>query len=136
MSGTLSLRCDFDEMTRRKDKQRKRDGGVFRQERIEKLIKGGWIESALEIPSDAIPVDPELVNLGGSYHRPTFYQDQPFTCQDCKATHVWLAEDQRWYFESSGAPYYQVAIRCRKCRILEKERKFKARQEAGYEPKD
>lgn len=123
-------------MTRRKDKQINREEGVFRRDRIEKLIKLGWIESAAEIPSDAIPVDPDLVNLGNSYHRPIYYLDQPFTCVGCKVNDVWKAEDQRWYFEFSGAPYYQVAIRCRECRVIEKERKSKARREAGHESKD
>ncbi len=119
-------------MTRRKSKSERRDSERFRDQRICKLIDLGWIQSASEIPLDAVPVDPDLINLGGSYHRPTFFTNQPFTCQDCGSDCVWKAEDQRWYFETFHAPYYETAKRCRVCRRNERQRKAQARLQAGH----
>ena len=78
-----------------------------------KLIDRGWINQADEIPDDAVPVDPDLINLGGSWHRPIFFSDQPFVCRDCGVSCVWKAVDQQWYFETFHAPYYETANRCR-----------------------
>jgi len=50
-------------MTRRKDKKLKEQGVAWRKSRIDKLISRGWIPSESEIPRDAIPVDPDLINL-------------------------------------------------------------------------
>ena len=88
-------------MTRRKSKNQYRRIEIFREERLSKLLQRGWIKDPSEVPYDTIPVDPDLINLGGSYHRPTFFRDQSFTCQDCGTFCVWKAEDQRWYFETS-----------------------------------
>ncbi|WP_221285251.1 zinc-ribbon domain containing protein, partial [Haloferula luteola] len=76
---------------------------------------------------------PRQLNLGGSYFRPTYFDDLPFVCQDCGEQQVWKAEDQAWYYEASGAPYYSTAIRCRSCRAAEKKRKLEARRAAGHE---
>ncbi|MGJ8726570.1 MAG: zinc-ribbon domain containing protein [Roseibacillus sp.] len=93
----------------------------------------GWIKDPSEIPDSAVPVNPHRLNLGGSWSRPTFFQNVDFTCRDCGVIQIWLAEDQAWYYESFGAPYYSSAIRCRSCRLAERERKAKARQNAGHE---
>src|SRR6478735_9155830 len=93
-------------VTRRKDKQASHIATASRDLRVKKLIAVGWISSAEEIPSDAIPVDPDRLNLGGSYHRPTYYRAVQFTCADCGTPQCWEAEDQRWYYETSRAPYY------------------------------
>ncbi|MGI9244003.1 MAG: zinc-ribbon domain containing protein [Verrucomicrobiales bacterium] len=119
-------------MTRRRSKSSQRDAERFRDLRICKLIDRGWIEGADEIPAEALPVDPDLLNLGGSYHRPIFFADQPFTCQDCGTHCVWRAEDQRWYFETFYAPYYAAAKRCRACRRSERQRKTQARIRSGH----
>ncbi len=95
----------------------------------------GWIQKPTEIPLSAIPVDPLRVNLGGSYHRPTYYEDRAFVCRDCGEEQIWKAEDQAWYYETSGAPYYSTGIRCRKCRKAERERKAQARKAAGHDGK-
>ena len=122
-------------MTRRRDRQGDYRNSPSRAERIAKLIAEQWIKDASEIPATAIPVDPHRLNLGGSYHRPAFYEDLEFTCKDCGTDQVWSAEDQASYYESSGAPYYSTAVRCRSCRIKERERKAAARKAAGHEKK-
>jgi len=119
-------------MTRRKSKQEMHRQGISRSERITKLINAGWITTEDKIPIDTILIDPDLINLGGSYLKPTCFQDQPFVCQDCGSDENWKAIDQAWYFETTFAPYYSKAIRCRACREREKERKQLARKEAGH----
>lgn len=121
-------------MTRRKSKKEKVKANFSRLERIAKLLKHGWIQDADEIPNDALPVDPDRINLGGSWHIPKFFRDQPFTCRDCGKDEIWKAKDQQWYFETSGAPFYQSAVRCRDCRAKERKRKQAARRAAGHEP--
>ncbi|RYD20576.1 MAG: hypothetical protein EOP88_14550 [Verrucomicrobiaceae bacterium] len=121
-------------MTRRRQKSDERKECHSRSERIAKLLKRGWIKDASEIPEDAIPVNPDSFNAGGSYSPQLFYRDQPFTCKDCGKDEIWKADDQRWYFEKYGAPWYQSANRCLECRIKERERKREARKKAGHEP--
>ncbi len=120
-------------MTRRNSKQNDYRNSQVRSDRISKLIAEGWIVEATEIPFTAIPVDPHRLNLGGSYFRLTYYEDLEFTCQDCGKSQIWKAEDQAWYYESSGAPYYSTAIRCRSCRIVERTRKAETRKSAGHD---
>ncbi|RYD45858.1 MAG: hypothetical protein EOP85_08585 [Verrucomicrobiaceae bacterium] len=121
-------------MTRRKTKTAAWKTAVDRARRVGKLLEAGWIQHAEEIPEDALPVDPDRFNPGGSYHRLTFYKDMPFTCRDCGKHEVWKAEDQLWYFETSGVPYYHTAVRCRPCRAKERKRKQEARRNAGHGP--
>ena len=119
-------------MTRRKAKKLSEEAAAKRQLRIAKLIAAGWISSNAEIPNDAIPVDPDLINLGGSYFRPTHFGAVQFTCIDCGVSETWKAEDQQWYYETSGAPYYATATRCCECRKKEQIRKQTARRTAGH----
>ncbi|MES2705624.1 MAG: zinc-ribbon domain containing protein [Verrucomicrobiota bacterium] len=105
-------------MTRRKQKKsEKRKPLIFRDERIRKLIACGWIQSASEIPPDAIPVDPDAVKAGYRYRQPVaFYQDMSFTCRDCGDRDLWRAADQQWYYEIVKASYDHTAVRCLVCR--------------------
>jgi hypothetical protein len=120
-------------VTRRKDKKLKQQTTTFRKARIDKLIAAGWISTGAEIPSDAIPVDPELINLGWSSNdRPTYYRAVQFICSDCGTPQTWKAEDQRWYYEDTGASYDSKATRCRSCRKKEQSRKTLARISAGH----
>lgn len=121
-------------MTRRKEKQKPRMAASQRERRVSLLLERGWIRDAAEVPPDAIPVDPERINLGGSYFRPVCFRDQPFVCRDCGAACVWQVESQRWYFETFFAPYYEQPVRCRACRRKERERVRQARIAAGHEP--
>lgn len=118
-------------MSRRKKEHNGKGAIVDRKIRIAKLIAAGWIKSDAEIPSDAIPIDPDRPPLGG-WDPPTYYRDLEFTCRDCRVQQTWTAEDQRWFFETAGAPYFKTAIRCRACRKKEQERKSLARIAAEH----
>ena len=117
-------------VTSRKEKNLREGAAADRASRIAKLIAVGWISSEAEIPDDAIPVDPDLINLGGSYFHPTHFQAVQFRCSDCGVPQTWAAEDQRWYYETTGAPYYSTATRCRGCRKKDQNRK----NPAGFSP--
>ena len=120
-------------MHRRKTrKQLEAEAGTSRKTRIAKLLAAGWIRAESEIPSDAFPVDPDLINLGGSYDRPIFYRDREFTCVDCGKGQRWKVSDQLWYYETTGAPFYSNAIRCRPCRKQQAERNQQARIASGH----
>jgi hypothetical protein len=122
-------------MTRRRTKAEGRRTKVFREDRIAKLLRLGWIKEAAEIPSHGIPVDPDLINFGGSWGRPSaFYQEETFLCKDCGAVCKWSAESQRWYYEVIQAAFYRTAVRCRECRWKERERVREARRRAGHDP--
>lgn len=120
-------------MTRRKDKQAEYRDSRFRAQRIAKLVDRGWIESPSEIPDEAIPVDPALVNLGGTWNPPVCFRDVASTCRDCGSEEIWKAADQAWYFETTNAPIHAQAVRCLPCRQLERARKQQARRDAGHD---
>jgi len=122
-------------VTRRKKKHLTQRGVADRKARVAKLIAAGWIADESAIPPNVIPVDPDRINLGGSWSPPTlrYYSDQEFACKDCGTLQTWTAEDQQWYYEVVRAPYYQTAVRCRECRKKERQRKALARIAAGHD---
>jgi hypothetical protein len=118
-------------VSRRKERKQRRRGAPpasDREFRIAKLLAAGWISSADQIPRDAIPVNPDLVNHRNAWGPPkTYYQSEHFHCVDCGHPQEWLPEDQRWYYETTGAIYDIRAVRCRPCRKKEQARKNEAR---------
>ncbi len=119
-------------MTRRNEKQTRVLAIKERTRRVEQLLSKKWIKSHAEIPDDAIPVDPDKVNIGGSYFHPIYYKDVAFKCRDCGVEEVWSAEGQLWYYEETKALYLKMAVRCRSCRKKEQARKEHARIKAGH----
>ena len=120
-------------MTRRNKKGLAEQADSFRKLRIDRLIALGWITSEAEIPDDAIPIDPSLINLRNSWDRPTCFQAKTFYCRDCGLSQLWTAEDQQWNYETIGACFRSTALRCLPCRKQEQERKRLARMAAGHE---
>lgn len=116
-------------MSQRKERQAARD----RELRIQKQIARGWIKSADEIPANAAPTDPDQLSGSVFCSWPNYFQDITFQCKDCGAMGVWKAEKQRLYFETTKAHPEEVPVRCRPCRIEERERKAEARRRAGHE---
>lgn len=86
-----------------------------------------------EIDGKVLVETARLAPLGSWNHFPDFYtrgyyEDAPFTCQNCGKTEVWTASQQKWWFEiAKGAPF-TVASRCRACRRRERERRNEARR--------
>ena len=91
--------------------------------------------------SPRVPADPAKLNIGNSYtlwfHHDDvltcidghyYYTDRPFTCKDCGQACVWRAEDQKWWYEEMHGLLDATAVRCRACRIRERERKAEARR--------
>jgi hypothetical protein len=82
-----------------------------------------------------VRVDFMRLNTGNSYgpcgqrwYTEGFYADQPFFCKDCGRMEIWTAEQQRWWYEEMGGLVETTAVRCRACRIRERERKAEARR--------
>lgn len=81
------------------------------------------------LPKGAIAADLSQQVPNNSYSLPpTFYIDQPFTCKDCGAREVWTAERQKWWYEVAKGPVFSIAVRCRSCRKIERDRKAEARR--------
>lgn len=47
---------------------------------------------------------------------PEYYVDQVFRCRDCGVEEIWLAEDQKWYYEVAKGHIDANAVRCHSCR--------------------
>jgi hypothetical protein len=82
-----------------------------------------------------IPINYSALNTGNSLSSPWFwaeahgfYQDRAFHCRDCGKAQVWKAEDQQWWYEKMQGFIHATAVRCRACRIRERERKAEARR--------
>jgi len=103
-----------------------------RASRIQALLAAGFIRSPDEIPADAIPAQPQFVELCRlslrvrTRKRPPYFHDQPFTCADCKQQFTWTADEQRFWYEQLRGPIYSEATRCQACR---KKRKGNLRHE-------
>ncbi|KFB67197.1 zinc-ribbon domain containing protein [Candidatus Accumulibacter vicinus] len=66
-----------------------------------------------------------------------YYVDIAFRCRDCGAECVWTAAQQKWWYEVAQGNIETRAVRCRPCRIKERERKSQARrmQQEGLQKK-
>lgn len=47
---------------------------------------------------------------------PEYYIDRVFKCRDCGLEEIWLAEDQKWYYEETEGHIESIAARCHSCR--------------------
>jgi hypothetical protein len=85
--------------------------------------------------SQCIPINYSALNTGNSLSTPWFwkvghgfYQDWTFHCRDCGKAQVWKAENQQWWYEEMQGFIHTTAVRCRACRIRERERKAEVRR--------
>ena len=84
-------------------------------------------------PIGTVTVTPTRLRPTTSYGEPDFvrrgyYQDRPFRCKDCGVDEVWAAAQQRWWYEEAQGDVWTMAVRCRACRLRERERKAEARR--------
>ena len=59
---------------------------------------------------------------------PDYYRDKSFACVDCGRHQVWTAKKQKQWYEEAKGEIESRAIRCRKCRDKERQRKSDARR--------
>lgn len=91
-----------------------------RDTRVRELLDAGIIQTAADIPPDAIPATVAVVAKWRSRQslvaRPPYYRDIEFACQDCGKAAVWRAQDQRHWYEVLGGSMYAEPRRCADCR--------------------
>jgi predicted RNA-binding Zn-ribbon protein involved in translation (DUF1610 family) len=80
-----------------------------------------------------VAVNPALLKDAPCYSWPEFmergfYLDMPFKCIDCGKDEVWRATQQKWWYEVAKGDLETIAVRCRRCRKTERERKELARK--------
>lgn len=90
-------------------------------------------DSAARVPERIVPVNAERLAPNNSYGVPDFvrrgyYVDVPFQCADCGIREVWTGAQQKWWFEVAQGFVYATAIRCRRCRRKERDRRADAKR--------
>jgi Probable zinc-ribbon domain len=93
-----------------------RNGGTLDVDLPRGAIRSNW--DALQHNYAAIP----------DITYPLYYQDRSFTCRDCGSHELWLATQQKWWYEVAKGRIDTIAIRCRYCRRKERERILRARK--------
>jgi hypothetical protein len=112
------------------NKQRRIELKAKRLERKMRQARVAKLPTTLAAPSNAIKVNnslfaqywsgPWIANNG-------FYEDYGFICRDCARPQVWTPAQQQWWYEIAGGNRDSVAVRCRLCRVAERERVAAAR---------
>ena len=91
--------------------------------RVEDIVDAGVRKGVIE------PVDRSKIKSRSVIPSiPDYYENKAFTCMDCGSQEVWTAKQQKWWYEVAGGEIETTAIRCRKCRRKERDRKAKARE--------
>ena len=86
-------------------------------------LKRAKFEDFLEYPKGSIVADLSKQAPNNSYSPPLYYEDKQFNCVDCGSSEIWTAEQQWEYFEVWRKPIFGEAIRCRECRIADREQR-------------
>ena len=103
----------------------------IRQKRLERARKLQHIDytQAGNRPGGSVLADPGQLTHNNPFDPlPAYYMDRPFRCRDCGSEELWTAKQQKWWYEIAKGNIYSTAIRCRRCRKKESERKAVARQ--------
>jgi len=53
---------------------------------------------------------------------PEYYIDRPFSCRLCGKREIWMAADQKWYYEEAKGHIDARAVECHACRAAKKNR--------------
>jgi hypothetical protein len=80
------------------------------------------------LPPGAVLANRLLHAPNNSYGCLEYYLDRRFVCRDCKAPSVWTASQQRFWYEVVRASIYTVAVRCKPCQMIERDRVREARR--------
>ncbi len=57
-----------------------------------------------------------------------YYTDLPFTCAQCRASQIWRAWQQKWWYEVAKGNVESTAKLCRPCRRREQARRAEAKR--------
>lgn len=69
----------------------------------------------------AVAANPDKLKHINTYGAlPEFYVDQPFVCRTCGKAEIWMARDQKWYYEESRHHIDARAVECHACRKTRK----------------
>lgn len=103
-----------------KPKKRSKVRSFEREARIQRLIEAGIIQSADEIPADAIPASIEYITRTRSsyrlHNRKPYYRDIEYRCEGCGKEGCWTADEQRYWYEQLHGSAYSTVTRCADCR--------------------
>ncbi len=81
---------------------------------------GGWV--LRDPPERAVIGDISKQNTGYSSGYPA-YVDIDYICCDCKGPGLFRAMDQKRYYETEGNSIWAGAVRCRDCRVVQRQQK-------------
>ncbi|MBD2073225.1 zinc-ribbon domain containing protein [Phormidium sp. FACHB-592] len=115
-------------------KQRRQEIKARRKKAAAQTVAQQVAEQAkLEVALGGVLVDGAALAPDNSYGAPDFvqrgyYLDRPFVCQDCGVRAIWTASQQKWWYEVAKGGVWTTAIRCRPCRVQERERRQTARR--------
>ena len=81
-------------------------------------------------PPDAVMADLSILQSNNNTYGPlpVFYVDRPFACRECAGEEVWTAKQQKWWHEVALGGIDSTAVRCRRCRAIERIRVDEARR--------
>ncbi len=108
---------------RKSNKQRRAEIKAARNKRAAKLDN-----HQLPAPRHAVLADhAQLGHVCPCNTLPLYYMDRPFVCRDCGSNELWTAQQQKWWYEVVKGRLDSTAVRCRPCRVTERQRKAQAR---------
>jgi hypothetical protein len=110
-------------------KQRREEIKAKRLERLEKHAAVVKLNGQFDVRLGAVISNVMRLAANNSYGLwPAFYLDRPFVCCDCGSQELWTAKQQKWWYEIAQGSIYSSAIRCRPCRLTERDRANEARR--------
>ena len=111
-------------------KQKRQEIKEKRRKKAEAHIKVDTCSNVSNMPMiGAIPADHKQLEHINTYGMlPNFYVDKPFVCRDCGAKEIWTAKQQKWWYEVAKSHLDSIAVHCRRCRNITKNKKAKQKQ--------
>ena len=107
-----------EELRKRREKKEEKLAAPERERLLDEIAAG----HALGVSKS------EVVSHGYPYRIPNYYRDMPFVCRDCGKSEVWTAKQQKWWHEVVKVEIESTAVRCRRCRTIERDRKRAVRE--------